>query len=141
MKEYGARESWTLLYSSISHLCNRYKPLVFSKNGEMVLVQSESHPDFRWFDLEEEIDEYTETRGMPPRNGEATFVVGSLCLLDGDPVICTRVSRGESNRRSRPGLSISGVNLCLFLLVVIYNFMRRLRLGSGKFELHIRRNS
>ncbi|RXH91552.1 hypothetical protein DVH24_020575 [Malus domestica] len=106
-------------YGDISHLCNRYKPLVFSKNGEMVLVQSESHPGFRWFDLEEEIDEYTETRGMPPRNGEATFVVGSLCLLDGDPVICTRVSRGESNRRSRPGLSISGVNLCLFLLVVI----------------------
>nr|XP_008391526.2 F-box protein CPR1-like [Malus domestica] len=119
MKEYGARESWTLLYSSISHICNRYKPLVFSKNGEMVLVQSESHPGFRWFDLEEEIDEYTETRGMPRRNGEATFVVGSLCLLDGDPVICTRVSRGESNRRSRPGLSISGVNLCLFFLVVI----------------------
>ncbi|CAN6721775.1 unnamed protein product [Malus baccata var. baccata] len=94
-------------YGDISHLCNRYKPLV------------ESHPGFRWCDLEEEIDEYTETRGMPPHNGEATFVVGSLCLLDGDPVICTRVSRGESNRRSRPGLSISGVNLCLFLLVVI----------------------
>ncbi|KAM1773638.1 hypothetical protein ACFX12_043114 [Malus domestica] len=88
----------------------------------MVLVQSESYPGLRWFDLEEEIDEYTETRGMAPHNGEATFMVGSLCLLDGDPVICTRqprVSRGESNRRSRPGLSISGVNLCPFLLVVI----------------------
>ncbi|KAM1013012.1 hypothetical protein TB2_043020 [Malus domestica] len=88
----------------------------------MVLVQSESYPGLRWFDLEEEIDEYTETRGMAPHNGEATFVLGSLCLLDGDPVICTRqprVSRGESNRRSRPGLSISGENLCLFLLVVI----------------------
>ncbi|XP_068313773.1 F-box protein CPR1-like [Pyrus communis] len=121
MKEYGARESWTLLHSSISHLCKRYKPLVFSKNGEMVLVRSESHPGLRWFDLEEEVDEYTETRGMPPHNGEATFVVGSLCLLDGEPVICTRqprVSRGGSNRRSRPGLSISGVNLCLFLIVM-----------------------
>ncbi|CAN6583056.1 unnamed protein product [Malus baccata var. baccata] len=121
MKEYGARESWTLLYSSISHLCNRYKPLVFSKNGEMVLVQSESHPGFRWCDLEEEIDEYTETRGMPPHNGEATFVVGSLlidiyCVAEILPLVC----RLESyNRRSRPGLSISGVDLCLFLLVVI----------------------
>ncbi|KAM1330354.1 hypothetical protein ACFX2H_042668 [Malus domestica] len=91
----------------------------------MVLVQSESYPGLRWFDLEEEIDEYTETRGMAPHNGEATFVLGSLCLLDGDPVICTRqprVSRGESNRRSRPGLSISGENLCLFLLVAGFRF-------------------
>ncbi|KAM1941266.1 hypothetical protein ACFX13_028863 [Malus domestica] len=87
MKEYGVTKSWTLLFpfeNGGMAYSNRYcKPLVFSKEGEMVvLVNVERTTVFRC-DLKKKRAKQVRICGLPTSfNG--TICVGSLSLLDGD---------------------------------------------------------
>ncbi|PQQ04049.1 F-box/kelch-repeat protein [Prunus yedoensis var. nudiflora] len=88
MKEYGETESWSLLYS-IDKQPNVYgKPLAFSKNGEMVLLEilGNGYSRLSWYDLEKKSVKQVEISGL--RNFLTTICWGicwgSLCLLDGD---------------------------------------------------------
>ncbi|KAL6292102.1 hypothetical protein ACE6H2_000244 [Prunus campanulata] len=91
MKEHGVAESWTLLYSIergdlpwwIDFMC---VPLVFSRNGEMVLL-SDNNTIFFWYDLKEKSFKRAKFHGRPCAYEMTVVCWGSLCLLDGDPVI------------------------------------------------------
>ncbi|VVA33424.1 PREDICTED: F-box [Prunus dulcis] len=93
MKEYGVTESWSLLYS-IDMLYytlefQTYKPLVFSKNGKTVLLKMSKNfksDSLVWYDLEKKSFKQVEISGLPGLF-KPTICWGSLCLLDGDPVI------------------------------------------------------
>ncbi|ONI26433.1 hypothetical protein PRUPE_1G024400 [Prunus persica] len=93
MKEYGVTESWTLLYcleneavpSGVGYFS---KPLVLSKNGEMVLTHNGR--GFFWYDLRNKSFKQVQFSRPPSTQLDITFYVGSLCLLDGDPVIAER---------------------------------------------------
>ncbi|PQP94210.1 F-box protein CPR30 [Prunus yedoensis var. nudiflora] len=100
MKEYGVTESWSLLYSidtvySIDMLYaaefQTYKPVVFSKNGKTVLLKMSKYfesDSLVWYDLEKKSFKQVEISGLPDAfNFQPTICWGSLCLLDGDPVI------------------------------------------------------
>ncbi|BFG13986.1 hypothetical protein CerSpe_002600 [Prunus speciosa] len=100
MKEYGVTESWSLLYSidtvySIDMLYaaefQTYKPVVFSKNGKTVLLKMSKYfesDSLVWYDLEKKSFKQVEISGLPGVfNFQPTICWGSLCLLDGDPVI------------------------------------------------------
>ncbi|KAM3001435.1 hypothetical protein FF2_037726 [Malus domestica] len=56
MKKYGVTESWTLLYSieqeAMPCALKRYKPVAFSKNGEMLLSIKDNN-SLLWFDFRE----------------------------------------------------------------------------------------
>ncbi|XP_008224443.1 PREDICTED: F-box protein CPR30-like [Prunus mume] len=98
MKEYGVTESWSLLYSIdavdiIDMLYTvefrTYKPLVFSKNGKTVLLKMSKNfksDSLVWYDLEKKSFKQVEISGLPGLF-KPTICWGSLCLLDGDPVI------------------------------------------------------
>ncbi|VVA33430.1 PREDICTED: F-box [Prunus dulcis] len=105
MKEYGVTvtESWSLLYSiDLGPRYDSCKPLVFSKNGKMVLLKLECNDAdrFFWYDLEKKSVKQVETSGLP-RCFDATIWWGSLCLLDGDPVIAE--SRQQVPTTSKKG--------------------------------------
>ncbi|KAM1380398.1 hypothetical protein ACFX2I_022129 [Malus domestica] len=93
MKEYGVAESWTFLFSvemkvlpmGFDLLC---KPLVFSENGDMVLLTNDNGGIY-WYDLEKKNFKRVEIHGEPSTY-TATVCVGSLCLLDGDYVVAER---------------------------------------------------
>ncbi|CAL8989764.1 unnamed protein product [Prunus brigantina] len=100
MKEYGVTESWTLLYSLEneavpSGVGDFPKPLVLSKNGEMVLIHNGR--GFFWYDLRNKSFKKVQVScPLLTQLQKTTFYVGSLCLLDGDPVIA---ERGTSYRQ------------------------------------------
>ncbi|KAM1556372.1 hypothetical protein EV1_039630 [Malus domestica] len=87
MKDFGG--PWTLLYSikkeTMTWLLNYCPPLVFAKNGEMVLLKKDEEA-FVWFDLKGKIGYQDNICGLPLRF-DAKICEGSLCLIDGDPVI------------------------------------------------------
>ncbi|KAM1171970.1 hypothetical protein ACFX2I_022129 [Malus domestica] len=91
--EYGVAESWTFLFSvemkvlpmGFDLLC---KPLVFSENGDMVLLTNDNGGIY-WYDLEKKNFKRVEIHGEPSTY-TATVCVGSLCLLDGDYVVAER---------------------------------------------------
>ncbi|CAL8990414.1 unnamed protein product [Prunus brigantina] len=96
MKEYGMTESWTLLFSIEPEAVpwvnvHSFKPLVLSKNGEMVLLTYKYHNSvFFWYDLKKKSFKQVQFRGHPHVSKVAVSGVGSLCLLD--PVICWKGS-------------------------------------------------
>ncbi|KAM1229751.1 hypothetical protein TB1_039361 [Malus domestica] len=87
MKDFGG--PWTLLYSikkeTMTWLLNYCPPLVFAKNGEIVLLKKDEEA-FVWFDLKGKIGYQDNICGLPLRF-DAKICEGSLCLIDGDPVI------------------------------------------------------
>ncbi|KAM2263905.1 hypothetical protein ACFXTI_040139 [Malus domestica] len=90
MKDFGG--PWTLLYSikkeTMTWLLNYCPPLVFAKNGEMVLLKKDEEA-FVWFDLKGKIGYQDNICGLPLRFDAKICegCEGSLCLIDGDPVI------------------------------------------------------
>ncbi|KAM1624190.1 hypothetical protein COP1_022328 [Malus domestica] len=88
--EYGVIESWTPFYSNEHETMPWWlgycKPLVFTKNGEMVLLKKDY---LVWLDLEGKNGNRVEIGGLP-LTFEAIICIGSLSLLDGDPVIVGR---------------------------------------------------
>ncbi|CAL8077105.1 unnamed protein product [Prunus armeniaca] len=88
MKEYGMTESWTLLFSIEPEAVpwvnvQSFKPLVLSKNGEMVLLTYKYHNSvFFWYDLKKKSFKQVQFRGHPHVSKVAVSGVGSLCLLD-----------------------------------------------------------
>ncbi|XP_062149471.1 F-box protein CPR1-like [Alnus glutinosa] len=98
MKKYGVESSWTLLYTILReavpwsfHYC---KPLVFSKNGEKILMQQDHFDNLFWYDVKEGTGRKAEILGMPEMFRTATCV-GSLVLLDGDSVMDVELEEGE----------------------------------------------
>ncbi|KAM1346297.1 hypothetical protein ACFX13_036360 [Malus domestica] len=92
MKEYGVTGSWNLLCSVEKSVDSHIKPLVFSKNGDMVLFEMDCEQLF-WFDLEKKSAKVEFCR--EPGDFEVNVCEGggsgSVCvLLDGDPVIVGR---------------------------------------------------
>lgn len=87
MKDFGG--PWTLLYSikkeTMTWLLNYCPPLVFAKNGEIVLLKKDEEA-FVWFDLRGKIGYQYNICGLP-LHFDAKIYEGSLCLIDGDPVI------------------------------------------------------
>ncbi|TQD83553.1 hypothetical protein C1H46_030860 [Malus baccata] len=91
--EYGVVESWTFLFSvemevlpmGFDLVC---KPLVFSENGDMVLLTNDNGGIY-WYDLEKKSFKRVEIHGEPSTY-TATVCVGSLCLLYGDSVVAKR---------------------------------------------------
>jgi hypothetical protein len=94
MKEYGLASSWTLLCTITQEAVIYCKPLVFSKNGEKVLIEQDFDKLF-WYDVEEETASKVEILGMPDNFRTATCV-GSLVLLNGDNVIDVDLEEGDS---------------------------------------------
>ncbi|CAB4261627.1 unnamed protein product [Prunus armeniaca] len=112
MKEYGMTESWTLLFSIEpeavpSMHVHSFKPLVLSKNGEMVLLKYKFYDSvFFWYDLKKKSFKQVEFRGHPHVSTVAVSGVGSLCLLD--PVIVGRDRQVPSTSKKRKLLSREG---------------------------------
>ncbi|CAN6547895.1 unnamed protein product [Malus baccata var. baccata] len=83
-------KSWTLFYSTEHEIMPWWlgycKPLVFTKNGEMVLLKKDY---LVWLDLEGKNGNRVEIGGLP-LTFEEIICIGSLSLLDGDPVIVGR---------------------------------------------------
>ncbi|XP_009355013.2 F-box protein CPR1-like [Pyrus x bretschneideri] len=93
MKEYGVTKSWTLLYSfekgGMPHV-GFGKPLVFSKNGEMVvLVYVERTTVVFRCDLKKKRAKQVRICGLPT-SFDGTICAGSLSLLDGDQMTIGR---------------------------------------------------
>lgn len=130
MKEFRVAESWTLIYSineedsgTLFRRNHHYKPLVFSKNGGMVLFIDDCYMLF-WIDIEENSIKEVEIHGFPPgvvmvenyttwHPVTVTICVGSLCLLDGDDVLVGRHQQGpsylketESSKQSEESLDL-----------------------------------
>ncbi|XP_059433298.1 F-box protein CPR1-like [Corylus avellana] len=102
MNKYGVESSWTRLYTilreAVPWAFEYCKPLVFSKNGEKLLM----HPDFDnlfWYDIKEKICSKVEIVGMPDMSRTATCV-GSLVLLDGDSVIDVDLEEREPDNEA-----------------------------------------
>ncbi|BFG13985.1 hypothetical protein CerSpe_002590 [Prunus speciosa] len=112
MKEYGMTESWTLLFSIEPEAVlwvhvHSFKPLVLSKNGEMVLLTYKYHNSvFFWYDLKKKSFKQVEFRGHPRVSKVAVSGVGSLCLLDS--VIVGRDRQVPSTSKKRTLLSSEG---------------------------------
>ncbi|KAL6292108.1 hypothetical protein ACE6H2_000250 [Prunus campanulata] len=110
MKEFGETESWSLLYS-IDRQPNVYvKPLAFSKNGEMVLLEmlGNGYSRLSWYDLEKKSVKQVEISGLLPlRYYLTTICWGSLCLLDGDPVIAKSSNKRKTSTSKKRKISSS----------------------------------
>ncbi|BFG13993.1 hypothetical protein CerSpe_002670 [Prunus speciosa] len=110
MKEFGETESWSLLYS-IDRQPNVYvKPLAFSKKGEMVLLEmlGNGYSRLSWYDLEKKSVKQVEISGLLPlRYYLTTICWGSLCLLDGDPVIAKSSNKRKTSSSKKRKISSS----------------------------------
>ncbi|KAL6292111.1 hypothetical protein ACE6H2_000253 [Prunus campanulata] len=90
-----------LLYSiDLGPRYDSCKPLVFSKNGKMVLLKMECNDAdrFFWYDLEKKSVKQVETSGLP-RRFDATIWWGSLCLLDRDSCYCLESPTTSKKRK------------------------------------------
>lgn len=93
MKEYGVTKSWSLLYSienvSMPYANRYFKPLAFSKKGEMVVLVNIEPTTFFWCDLKSKRAKQVRICGLPT-SFDGTICVGSLSLLDGDQMTVGR---------------------------------------------------
>ncbi|XP_021819036.1 F-box protein CPR30-like [Prunus avium] len=110
MKEFGETESWSLLYSIDRQPNVCVKPLAFSKNGEMVLLEmlGNEYSRLSWYDLEKKSVKQVEISGLLPLRYYLTTVCwGSLCLLDGDPVIAKSSNKRKTSSSKKRKTSSS----------------------------------
>ncbi|KAM1153065.1 hypothetical protein FF1_035559 [Malus domestica] len=122
MKEYGVTGSWNLLCSVEKSVDSHIKPLVFSKNGDMVLFEMDCEQLF-WFDLEKKSAKVEFCR--EPGDFEVNVCEGggsgSVCvLLDGDPVIVGRQQQLCSTSEKEETFNIEeGVPSHMLALVIV----------------------
>ena len=98
MKEYGDESSWTRIYKIESDAVlwniDYFKPLLFSKNGQKVLMEGVS---LIWYDIKNKRGKKVKNRSFPKRFKTATCIE-SLLLLDGDNVIDPKQKKNKRKR-------------------------------------------